>query len=702
MSKRERSPVYYASRSDITASPAQTLSPKKQRQISPAVLKISPPSLAVPIKSVVQSVVQCLLNQLDMASSSSLDVSDIAPLELDPHHQPAQTSRNDTCEIPKTCSLGDALKRLGLEDHTFEASQATPELKRASSRTHVQLPLIPVSPNFERPDVLKALPPAILCLIFSHINVEEHFSTLGLLSTFYGRFLLRRSAWPSELYVHEEKGAVLLGSSHKPAKLAIPNHILSRLGRLGFPNLYGVGPLSLTLLANPRTQSLHCRNLELTKAVLRPLTSMHSLNTLTIQDPQGTSDEGLCNILGLPLTELSICASEDVEVKMSRVLHSTLSRSPRCLRALRLEVAELPAQGNLAGVLPTGLPIQDLEVYTTGAFQGRSLSCLKEFPIKRLSLYSCPNLAGHISALFTLPLEDLNLGSTDIVEQDLAVMSPTLKKLNLAHCHNITGSGFAGLERLPLEELSLCDTNVKDSSLSFLSKLPLRKLALSACKNITGAGFAALRTLPLQELNLNGTSVRDEFLPYLNSLQLKKLDLTFCKEITGEGFTAFVGLPLEELDLGWNMHIQDSSLLALRSFPLKRLNLSYCKKITGVGFASLGHLPLQSLDLRSTNTTDATLPALGRLHCLTRLELSDCKVSGNGLRALTHLRLRDLQLSGTQMSDDDLKILRYFPLNCVGLSRCSGVSTAGVKDILGPRDVRIVGRLVAERELGAH
>eukprot|EP00457_Paulinella_chromatophora_P002517 gb/GEZN01002522.1/.p1 GENE.gb/GEZN01002522.1/~~gb/GEZN01002522.1/.p1 ORF type:complete len:608 (-),score=55.49 gb/GEZN01002522.1/:525-2348(-) len=559
----------------------------------------------------------------------------------------------EACEsdvaLPLGCSLGEAATLIAqsLPATGRAASKFVCQSKiSAGSRSPVSLSLSSSFSSYSSTaatkgrDILLSLPTAVFSHVLSYLSLFEYFSVLVPVSSFYMRFSYRRSVLPSsELIVNEDEDSKIVryGSFDGPA---IPMIALRRLGCLGLTSITirSCGPLSLNLLANPRTQHLQLENTNLGNDLLAPLARMTSLETFELDDAAGDDIDSLRHLRGLPLTSLNI-GSYDVCQEPSALTLDTLDGMP--LRKLRLDCFVI---NGLETLLPLGLPLEELSFNC----ELPRLDHLRHYPLKRLSLSH--SSGDCFVALPELPfLEELDLSGSWVKDEGLSTLGKlvSLKKLSLKECESITGKCLVALSGLPLEKLDLSGlgltkhtesnlgVGITDDDLSALNELPLKILSVAECK-ITGVGLASISGLPLEDLDLAHTDVTDACLSALHGMSLRKLSLRCCKQLKGKGLVALSVLPLEDLDLA-HTDVTDASLSALHGMSLRKLSLRRCKKLKGKGLVALSDLPLEDLDLSYTKVTDESLLPLSAFP-LKNLGLSGCKkITRAGVACLSHI-----------------------------------------------------------------
>lgn len=311
-----------------------------------------------------------------------------------------------------------------------------------------------------------------------------------------------------------------------------------------------------------------------------------------------------------------------------------------------------------------GLPLEDLDLGRCHRLTEAGLAhALHGMPLRRLVLEDFRGLADvpeqaaaaegggeaaetmpeALNALLgAFPLTELSLALTIVADFDLELLPPSLTRLNLGACYNLTDEGLARLRGFPLEDLDLTSDSemMTLAGLAHLRGMPLRRLILANWDCPGGAlgafpeGLSPLAGMPLTELSLANSDVTDSGLNLLRGLPLTCLSLSGCDRVSPAGLSALEGLSLTDLNLGcWR--VTDAVLGHLRGMPLAALTLGGCHLITDAGLLNLRGAPLTCLDLVSTGITGPGLRAL-RGAPLTDLELCRCRnitCSGIGLSA---------------------------------------------------------------------
>jgi Leucine-rich repeat (LRR) protein len=283
------------------------------------------------------------------------------------------------------------------------------------------------------------------------------------------------------------------------------------------------------------------------------------------------------------------------------------------------------------------------------------------------------NLLAGLGAMAT-GVRSLSFGA-DATDEDLFELrhTPSVRRLDFADCHFLTGEGFASLPTtVQTLDLSCCRT-LNDAGLLGLSHCAaLTSLDLSGCMNFSDAGLQVLGQLrSLRYLNLSGCSkLTDQGARVLAFHDLRSLKLTHCHRLSGLAFVANM-LHLESLDAAWCTSLVDDGLWGLaRLLHLRDLNLRGCYQLTDDGLQALSSLQLWALNLSgcvSLRLTSVRLPFTVR-----DLQLSHCDLVRPsqvlvGLKDLHTLRMDDCH----QLTDPDLRALQsLWSLRTLNLAGC--------------------------------
>jgi hypothetical protein len=252
-------------------------------------------------------------------------------------------------------------------------------------------------------------------------------------------------------------------------------------------------------------------------------------------------------------------------------------------------------------------------------------------------------------------------GRSESVEKvdDLPTRQFTITHIGLKDVETLIDEDLKRLEGLHLSTLTLTGTQVTDTGLAYLKRVPqLDYLVLNDCPRISLSDVSGLRHV--KALSLRGT-------PAISEDALKNLE----------------ELPnLSQLDIGDNRQFTDQALVHFRE--LKKLTLLVLDS-TDLSDAGLQHLTsldeLCTLNLASTAITDAGLKHLAKLDALFDLDLTSTAISDDGLKHLTPLDLYALNLDSTAITDAGLKHLESHE----GLRKLSlngtGVTAQGVQKL---------------------
>ena len=299
---------------------------------------------------------------------------------------------------------------------------------------------------------------------------------------------------------------------------------------------------------------------------------------------------------------------------------------------------------------------------------------------------------------------------TDATVQELCTVRPTITRLDLTDCHEVTDvslwaiarhlvhiktlvlSGCHQISHVGLRSLSLRLLDVTELDMSHCRSLDdltmtviasgcwhLERLTLRGCLGITdtGVGKVAKASERLTFLDLNGCTAVGEF----GDHALKEIG-AFCSQ-------------LRTLDLSGCKRVEDGGLRAVaQGCPqLEELMLAGCDGITGKGFRALFKYgrSLRTLHLMgSKHLADRDLEPLHTSplrHTLTDIDFSGCKnLTDRGVAAISQSigrGLASLAVAKTRVTDHAAVLLAHgcSRLRALDLSFCPDVTEAGV-DVL--------------------
>ncbi|XP_077553566.1 jmjC domain-containing histone demethylation protein 1-like [Haemaphysalis longicornis] len=225
------------------------------------------------------------------------------------------------------------------------------------------------------------------------------------------------------------------------------------------------------------------------------------------------------------------------------------------------------------------------------------------------------------------------------------------------------------------------------AGIEHVARIPtLRKLTLFECRNMTGLWLDILSTRPFP-------------LYYLDISQCFQMDSTAVLSIaTGPSLLGLTTLRM----VGLRVKDYVLSFVAKKLTKLEHLDISKCKMITQEGIGALAtHLPgLRVLNMRfTTHLRDGTFRHLCRMPCLETVNLKGCRrISGGGPRAIPYkniamLQLRYLNLSGCIISDRTISLIarRMRHLHTLRLVRCRQITDRSL-EMIGThmKDLRLI------------
>lgn len=241
----------------------------------------------------------------------------------------------------------------------------------------------------------------------------------------------------------------------------------------------------------------------------------------------------------------------------------------------------------------------------------------------------------------------------------------------------------------PVVAVRLFSDKVTDDDLKELAQFDgLKKLELSAA-GVTGTGFAALTGLPLEELNLmfaKGTT--NEGLKEIAKIKtLKVLHLSQGKH-TDDGVKGLAALEnLEEISVSSgvndtsfypfkghkklckvradNCGVGDGAMKALSTCPELRVLELYGSAVTDLGYGYVGKMAKLEELRTSYKIADKGVAELGNLEKLRKLSVWNSSVTIKGIRALPNLKnIKDLDISTWNIKAEDADKLRDELPNC--------------------------------------
>lgn len=417
--------------------------------------------------------------------------------------------------------------------------------------------------------------------------------------------------------------------------------------------------------------SLYSLNsLTLSSTGLSDLSALSGLSGLTMLDLSGNAIveiQPLSGLIGLrslylddnPITDfsplyalgnLNMLSIRNVEISQEQL--TALSEAlPHCVIHSEVAVAEV-RELSIGGMTFR----QDVSELDLSERELSDLSVLAECKeLQRLDLRG--NQIKDLTALMDLPkLEWLNLSGNEIEDLRPLMAMRSLQSLNLEEneFHSISAlSALSGLKELYLSGNELEDLN----ALSGMSALDTLTLAGMALEDRDLAVLEELKTLKSLDLRDNPALTGDAVDALKRSLRGCKVEhsrLVYTVEIDGERYRK----DLTELDLsgrGYPIPLNDFWEFSL----LEKLNLS--------GNQQTNIYNLQQLkELRELDLSDNALSDLTALASLNKLEI--LKLSNNRIQSVTALlnlkNLKYLDVRGNALTDEQINQLKNTLKNC--------------------------------------
>ncbi len=209
------------------------------------------------------------------------------------------------------------------------------------------------------------------------------------------------------------------------------------------------------------------------------------------------------------------------------------------------------------------------------------------------------------------PVVAIRLFSADVTDDDLKDLAQfkSLKKLELS-APAVTGTGFAALSELPLEELNLmfAKGTTNDGMKEIAKIATLKVLYLSQGKH-NDDGVKELAKLPnLEEITVSHGVNDTGFYPFKGHKKLRKVNANNC----GVG---------------------DGAMKALAECPEMRVLELYGSAVTDLGYGYIGKMSKLEELRTSYGITDKGVAELGKLEKLRKLSVWNSSVTIKGVRA---------------------------------------------------------------------
>ena len=315
---------------------------------------------------------------------------------------------------------------------------------------------------------------------------------------------------------------------------------------------------------------------------------------------------------------------------------------------------------NFKGDLSALVGMELTSLCLDGCSRLESLHGIEGMPIRQLLLNGCTGLKG-IRPAAGMPLEKLTLrGCRSLASLDGLQDSPltSLVLFTLPKLQDLTGlkgSKIASLELVACHVLQ---------SLHGIEHLPLTQLRVRDCTSLRTLAAMKGLTTGMKELDLIGYAAL-ESLDGLQGQPFTKLRLRGCRKLTGD-LTA-----LKDCAKLTDLNLRDcsglTSLKGLEKLPLTRLELCGCRKLTGDLSVLKDCVTLTSLSLRDCDGL-TSLKGLEELP-LTFLHAGGCRNLTGDLSALAKTKLTYLNLSGCEKLTS-LRGIEKLPLQHLDIGGC--------------------------------
>ncbi len=266
-----------------------------------------------------------------------------------------------------------------------------------------------------------------------------------------------------------------------------------------------------------------------------------------------------------------------------------------------------------------------------------------------------------LDPLFGLEMQWLELVNNPNVRGDLAALSQAgLRRLVISGCHSI--ESLSGVERLPLENITIANCNELRGGVWPLRLSPVKVLRLGDLRRLTG--LDGLSWLAPERLSIERCGVAKGSLTAIDPNSLTHLWVTACPKFSLEGIAS-----QQSLQGLWLADRKEADSLArLKGLKLRVVHLTDVKGVTDI--AVLEKMPVVNLRLvRCPDLSDAD--AIGKLP-LKHLNVQDCSKAAIKPELLKGKELVSLALAGCA-SIKDLRFLEGMPLEKLWLIRLGGL-----------------------------
>jgi internalin A len=241
------------------------------------------------------------------------------------------------------------------------------------------------------------------------------------------------------------------------------------------------------------------------------------------------------------------------------------------------------------------------------------------------------------------PIVAIKLFSEDVTDDDLKELAqfPTVKRLEVSG--KITGTGFAHLTGLELDELYVgWAKELNNDGMKELAKLKSLKILTLPQGKFDDDGLKEIQTLTnLEELTVSGFKIGDRgFYPLKTLTKLRKVNANNC-------------------------NVGDGAMKVLCELPEMRVLELYGSKVTDTGYEYVGKMAKLEELRTSYNITDKGVAHFGNLKNLRKLSVWNSSVTIKGIRALPNLKnLKDLDISTWNITAQEADKLRGELTDC--------------------------------------
>ncbi|CAM6096718.1 unnamed protein product [Calypogeia fissa] len=445
--------------------------------------------------------------------------------------------------------------------------------------------------------------------------------------------------------------------------------------------------------------------------ILRRYTEVESIDLSYCLEVSDDALDVVANVAGHRLKSISLAKiSQFSDVGLVRLL----SKCPS-LRELDLSYCSYITDNGIVGVTALKnlevLKLENCRNITDAGLGAIAAGCKV---LRHLSLRWCLGVTDMGISLLSMnckQLETLDLSYTEVTAKGLESITEleSLKNLLLMSCNSVDDACLECLKKcrasLRVLDVARCH-NVSGQGIRALASGPvsLQQLTLSYCLPITNGLLATLEKFDsLQVIRLDGCHIEGNELAFIGKgcKSLKVFSVSKCSGVTDEGIQAVVEecRDLDEIDLTCCRELTDLTLTSIAKScrGLLSLKMESCGLITHLGLSYLGSgcTRLEALDLTDCRSVDDEgLKWLSRCTALRTLKLGIClSVSDRGIAYIaascSNLREIDLYRSTAVGDSSAAAIAHGCPrLRVLNLSYCSRITDAGLLSISQLRDLR--------------